>query len=83
MNMVLSNIISRPASNNIVGLILTNNLCYASHVYYTPGMSHNNAVICVINILPLHKRKARRTIFMYNKVNWDDMRTEANHLSEA
>ena len=44
--------ISRPASNNILDLILTNNPSSVSHVYCTPGMSDHNAVICVLNILP-------------------------------
>ena len=74
--------ISRPASNNILDLILTNNPSSVSHVYCTPGMSDHNAVICVLNILPQYKRQPKRTIFMYNKANWDDIRTETKHLSE-
>ena len=73
---------SRPASNNILDLILTNNPRSVSHVYCTPGMSDHNAVICVLNILPQYKRQPKRTIFMYNKANWDDICTETKHLSE-
>ena len=47
--------ISRSASNNIFGLILTNNPSSVSHVYCAPGMSEHNTVICVLNILPLYK----------------------------
>ena len=74
--------ISRPASNNNLDLILTNNPSSVSHVYCTPGMSDDNAVICVLNILPQYKRQPERTMFMYNKANWDDIRTETKHLSE-
>ena len=48
--------ISRPVSNNILDLILTNNPGSITHVYCTPGMSDHNAVICVLNILPQYKR---------------------------
>ena len=83
MNMVLANIKkSRPASNNILDLILTNNPGSVSHVYCTPGMSDHNAVICVLNILPQYKRQPKRTIFMYDKANRDDIHTETKHLSE-
>ena len=64
--------ISYPASNNILDLILTNNPSSVSHVYCTPGMSDHNAVISV----------PKRTIFIYDKANWDDIRTETKHLSE-
>ena len=74
--------ISRPASNNILDLILTNNPSLVSHVYCTPGMSDHNAVICVLNILSLYKRQPKRTIFMHNKANWDDIRSDTKHLSE-
>ena len=74
--------ISRPASNNILDLILTNNPSSVSHVYCTPGMSDHNAVICVLNILPQYKRQPKRTIFMYNKANWDNIRTKTKHLSK-
>ena len=73
--------ISHPASNNILDLILTNNPGSVSHVYCTPGMSDDNAVICVLNILPQYKQQPKRTIFMYNKANWDDICTETKHLS--
>ena len=73
--------ISRPASNNILDLILTNNPSLVSHVYCTPGMSDHNAVICVLNILPQYKRHPKITIFMYNKANWDDICRETKHLS--
>ena len=73
--------ISRPASNNILDLMLTNNPSSVSHVYCTPGMSDHNAVICVLSILPQYKRQPKRTIFMHDKVNWDDIRTETKHLS--
>ena len=73
--------ISRPASNNILDLILTNNPSSVSHVYCSPGMSDHNAVICVLNILPQYK--LQRIIFMYNKANWDDIHTETMHLSES
>ena len=72
--------ISRPASNNILDLILTNNSGSVSHVYCTPGMSDHNAVICVLSILPQYKRQPMRT--MYNKANWDDIFTETKHLCE-
>ena len=75
--------ISRPASNNILDLILTNNPGSVSHVYCTPGMSDHNAIICVLNTLPQYKRKPKRTIFTYNKANWDDIRIETKHLSES
>ena len=74
--------ISRPASNNILDLIMTNNPSSVSHVCCTPGMSDHNAVICVLNILPQYKRQPKRTIFMYNKTNWDGIRSETKHLSE-
>ena len=51
--------ISRPASNNILDLILTNNPSSVSHVYCTTGMSDHNAVICVLNILPQYKRQPK------------------------
>ena len=57
--------ISRPVSNNILDLIMTNNPSSVSHVFCTPGMSDHNAVICVLNILPQYKRQPKRTIFMY------------------
>ena len=59
--------ISRPASNNILDLMLTNNPGSDSHVYCSPGMSDHNAVICVLNILPQYKRKPKRTILMHDK----------------
>ena len=68
--------ISGPASNNISNLILTNNPSSVSHEYCTPGMSNHNAVICVLNILYQYTRKPKRTIFMHNKANWDDILTE-------
>ena len=74
--------INRPASNNILGLTLTNNPGSVSHVYCTPGMSHHNAVICVLNVLPQYRQKPKRTIYMHNKANWDDICTETKHLSE-
>ena len=74
--------INHPASNNILDLILTNNASSVSHVYCTPGMSDHNAVICVLNILSQYKRQPKRTVFMYNKANWDKIRTETKHLSE-
>ena len=40
-----SNEISRPASNNILDLFLTNNPSSISHVYCSPGMSVHNAII--------------------------------------
>ena len=67
--------ISRPASNSILDLILTNNPSSVSHVYCTPGMSDHNAVICVLNILPQYKRQPKISIFMYSKSIWDDIRT--------
>ena len=39
-------------------------------------MSDHNAIICVLNILPQYKRQPKRTIFMYNKANWDNVRTK-------
>ena len=77
-----NNEINRPASNNILYLILTNNPGSVSNVYCTPGMSEHNAVICVLNILPQYGRKSMRTTFMHNKANWDDICTETKHLSE-
>ena len=74
--------ISRPASNTILDVILTNNTSSVSHGYCTPGMSDHNAVICALNILPQYKRQHKRTIFMYDKANLDDIRTESKHLSE-
>ena len=74
--------ISCPALNNILDLIFTNNPSSVSHIYCTPGMSDHNAAICVLNILHQYKRQPKRTIFMYNKANWDDIRTETKHLSE-
>ena len=76
------NEISRPASNNILDLILTNKPGSVLHAYCVPDISDHNAVICVLNILPQHKRKPKRTIFMYNKANWDDIHTESKRLSE-
>ena len=73
--------ISRPASNNILALILTNNPSSVSHAYCTPGISDHNAVICVLHIMPQYERQPKRTIFMYDKSNWDDIRTETKHLS--
>ena len=67
--------INRAASNNILDLIMTNNPSSVSHVYCTPGMSDHNAVICVLNVLPQYKRQPKRTIFMYNKANWDYIHT--------
>ena len=64
-----SKVISRPALNNVLDLILTNNPSSLSHVYCTPGMSDRNAVICVLNILSPYKRRPKRTIFMYSKAN--------------
>ena len=74
--------ISRPASNNILDLILTNNPSSVSHVYCTPGKADHNVATCVLNILSQYKRQPMRTIYMYNKANWDDIRTETKHLSE-
>ena len=72
---------SHPSSNNILDLILTDNPSLVSHVCCTPGMSVHNAVICFLNILSQHKQKPKRTIFIYSKANWDDIRTKTKHLS--
>ena len=74
--------ISHPAFNSILDLILTNNPGSVSHVYCTHGMSDHNAVSCVLNILPRHKQKTKRTMFMHNKANWDNIHTEMKHLSK-
>ena len=74
--------ISRPTSNNILDLILTNNPSSVSHVFCTPGISDHNAVICVLNILPQYKRQPKRTTFMYNKANWEYICADTKHLSE-
>ena len=78
-----NNEIRRPASTNILDLTFTNNTGSVSHMYCTPGMSHHNAATCVLNILPQYSQRPKRTIFMHFKVNWDDIRTETEHLYET
>ena len=72
--------INRNTSNNILDLIMTNNPGLVSQVYCTPSMSDHNAIISVFNTMSQYKQKPKRTIFMHNKANWDDIRTETKHL---
>ena len=51
----LENEISNPALDNILDLILINKPSSVSHIYCTPGMSDDNAVTCVLNILPHYR----------------------------
>eukprot|EP00112_Aurelia_sp_Birch-Aquarium-sp1_P026935 Seg9885.1 transcript_id=Seg9885.1/GoldUCD/mRNA.D3Y31 product="hypothetical protein" protein_id=Seg9885.1/GoldUCD/D3Y31 len=77
-----TNDITRPSSSNILDLILTNNPNSVTSINCAPGMSDHNVVISVFNVTLQHIRKPPRTNYLYNKTDWENVRTKAKLLKD-
>lgn len=73
--------ITRPASQNTLDLMLTNNPGSVIDVTSQPGMSDHNVVLANFKLATGRNRRPQRRIYQYKKADWDQVREAAEQLT--
>ena len=73
--------ITRPASDKILDLILTNRPSSCSSVETFPGMSDHNLVLSTFKLTHQRLKLPQRTIFKFDKANWEAIREKSRELT--
>ena len=61
---------------NILDLFLTNKPSLVTSCDTIPGLSDHDAICSDINIKPKYNKQPRREILLFNKANWEKIKTE-------
>ena len=71
----LTQMVSEPTrESNILDLFLTNSPTLVDSVSVVPGIADHLAVIGVVRLRPTIQKVKPRTVHLYSKANWEDMR---------
>ena len=71
---------TRPASGNILDLVLATVPQMVSNIQTKPGISDHDIVLFDINMHPKLQRKPVRTIYQYDRANKDDIKTQCSQM---
>ena len=68
---------------NTLDLLFTNNSSLVNRIDRMPPLSDHDVVFAEISTFPTRAEEDRRKIPLYNKTNWEKMRSEAEKLNAA
>ena len=74
---------ARPASGNILDLVLATVPHMVSNIQTKPGIRDHDIVLFDINMRPKLQRKPVRTIYQYDKANKDDIKTQCSQMTST
>ena len=69
--------------NNILDLVFTNNPSIIKTSTSVPGISDHSMVVTDIDVLPQLIKQKKRKIFLFSKVNWEDIQKDTEQLSNS
>ena len=73
--------ITRPESQNILDLVLTNKPAKVIDVKSLPGMSDHNIVMATFKMSTSCTRLPQRTIYKFDKADWDAIKLKTDELA--
>ena len=78
----LSQVHDQPTrDNNLLDLVFTNNPSIVKTSSSVQGISDHAMVVTDIDVIPQHIKKKPRKIYIFSKVNWDNIFDEMDQLS--
>ena len=72
---------TRPASGNILDLVISSAPSLVTSVQTHPGMSDHNVVTFYINARPTRTPKPPHKVYLYNRMDLDGLKNEANNIN--
>ena len=73
--------ITRPASNKILDLMMTNQPSYCKDVKSLPGISDHNLVLATFNLSHQRTKLPQRKILKYDKADWKEIKDQTKKLT--